>query len=157
MKKLAYLTLIGCLFVLTACKKDKATEAETEYFIFGENYGLCGGDCAFLYKLEDGKLYADEVDRLFNDTNTLTFADEPLAPASYTLGVALQESLPDQLVDNPEDTYGCPDCADQGLIYLEWKTGSNIYKRYLDNAEEELPDWLAEYVQDIKAVLDQLN
>ena len=54
-------------FILGGCTNSEITPEEPkvipenspDYLVFGLYYGECYGDCAIIYKIENGKLYID--------------------------------------------------------------------------------------------------
>lgn len=153
-----------CLFI--ACAEDSSfTEeiAETNiisYFIFGEYYGECGDNCANLYRIREGELHKDNI-LFFNPSQE----DEDIIfittayPEEYLLAKPLLDSLPDSLflTEGSVTTFGCPDCADQGGLILSLER-NNIKSRWLlDTNENEWPEFLLPYGQQLKQVLLDLQ
>jgi len=160
-----FLFAIIALF-LTACDKSDDVQPSAEatindqHFIFGVYRGFCMGDCAELYKIEGDALYADSTDRFypFSDPyGTIEFQPEALSQERYELAAELIEAVPQELLNSDEQTFGCPDCADQGGIYIEIKEGEDIQAWNIDYAEDNLPEFLVPFTQQVKAVIGDLR
>ncbi len=148
-----------------ACKDADITVQELEtnsddYMIFGTYHGFCMGDCTHLYKLEKGKLYPDAVERVYpsaEQRDSLIFSETPLAQELYALAKTLRDSIPNELLTTEEERIGCPDCADQGGIYIEIKIGDTIKSWNIDTQESSLPAYLIPYTRKVKEVMAELG
>jgi len=165
MKVIQFFLFTVLVSALGACDKNdvqpepEATLSET-HFIFGTYHGFCMGDCAELYKIENDALFADTTDRFYpfsEPYGTIEFQDTPLSTERYTVAVELLAAIPDELLNSEEQTFGCPDCADQGGIYIEIKDGADVQAWNIDISEDNLPEFLVPFVQQIKAVLGELE
>jgi len=152
MKKLAPFFL---LLLLSACAKEKMPGSEDDLFAFGTGYGFCAGDCAHLYQIRQEKLYPDNINNLYLDP--ITFAGTPLPDSSYQHARALPSALPDYLLQHPNQTFGCPDCYDQGVIYVELnEKGTKTFWK-LDPSVSALPVEVQPFAQQILDVMDHLR
>lgn len=153
-KKLMFFSIIILLF--GGCKKDPAVNSD--YFIIGSYYGECMGDCAILYKAENGKLYADNVKWFHLNVNSsiLKFDDSPLSNDKFILVDKLKNNLPNYLINNPSKTFGCPDCADQGGMYIEIRQDGKVIFWNIDTGIASLPKEIKNYITQCKELLEQL-
>lgn len=129
MKKSLFLLLV--LFL--GCKKDPVAKFAPDYVIFGTSYGECGGDCARLFKLENQNLYPDDgIEYLMQNGGDIPFMTQSLPADKVALAESLKNQIPASLLDEPEEVLGCPDCRDQGTVYIETKTGDQVSRWYID-------------------------
>jgi hypothetical protein len=145
--------LIGLLLFLSFCTKDKLDNLD--YFAFGDAYGLCQGNCANFFIIKDGDIYPDDMDYYFE--SSLKFKSDALPVEKYDLANKLIDSFPTYLIDNPNKTFGCPDCVDQGGIHIEIKEKGQIKRWHFDTTISSLPCEIQDYVQEIAVVLEQLK
>ncbi len=151
MKKI--ITAIIICSLLTACVKENNRSLPENSFAFGSYQFLCFDDCAKLYKIEDQQLYADNSNSY---VNPLVFSSTALANDKYLLAKPLQDSFPVYLEAHTDTSYGCPDCHDQGMIYIA-KTTNGIKRIWtIDTEEPAIPAEIRTYIQRVKTILTQL-
>lgn len=147
--------LIGIALLMTlliSCKKE-TTKLDPEYFSFGTAYGECGGNCANFFQIRDGQLFPDDMDYL---VSPLVFQDEALPSDKYELAKTLLDSFPTYFLDDPNQTYGCPDCADQGGIHIEMKKNGEVIYWHIDTIDSNQPEEVQDYIAELRSILDQL-
>lgn len=157
MKRLLIIYL-SLTFTLTNCKTKPSENPPMQgasALIFGKYHGFCQGDCARLYKMADNQLYADQVKRLI-EPDSLIFSSTPMSEKAYQIAERLLADFPQELMKEPEEVIGCPDCADQGGYYLEWRSGDVTRRWRLDTNQTALPAYLAAYTKRIESVLNSL-
>ena len=150
------------LLILTigfwACSESTTDENEViEPIIFGHYYGHCFGEtCIETFKLENGKLYEDlDDDYSRNDFNFVELSD-----ALYEQVVDIVNHIPQELREVNGQTFGCPDCADQGGVYIELFDSSNAeadMKFYIDQSATNTPKYLHEFVDIVNAKIALLQ
>lgn len=148
--------LIFALFLfLVSCKdKDNTSEpSQTEYFIFGTGFGKCVGNCSHFFQINNGKIYPDDMLSAYTQ---MKFSITPLSNDKYLLAKSLLDSLPQYLINNPNTTIGCPDCADQGKIYIELKSNGVIINWNIDTDSNIYPKEIQSYIAKLKKIVDQL-
>lgn len=153
MKALYLIVLITAFF---ACKEDKSSEPEIDYLIFGHFYGYCMGEhCVETYKLTSEKLYEDTLDRYFHDE----FSFQELTDREYNvaLGLGLPSDIPEEIRELEEGIIGCPDCADQGGIFIRISRNGTVRSWRFDNDLTNVPEFMVEYLERIKIAIDQIN
>ncbi len=151
--KIKFLIIIFVFIFLSSCSKEDL--GNIDYFAFGDAYGFCQGDCANFFMMKDSRLYPDNV-ASYNGTS-LEFSGEALSVEKYDIAKKLIDNFPKYLIDNPDKTFGCPDCADQGGIHIEIQENGKITKWHFDTNIASLPAQIQDYVQEIKTVLVQLR
>ncbi|MCX6334918.1 MAG: hypothetical protein NT092_11550 [Bacteroidia bacterium] len=151
--KLKYIITLGLIFFVSFCKKDDPLDID--YFAFGTAYGECLGNCANFFMIKDNNLYADDMD--YYSGSTLKFQNEPLPVEKYNLAKQLLDDFPGYLEDNPNVSFGCPDCADQGGIHIEIKEDGVVKSWHIDTFVTNQPDKIRDYIQEMLDVLEQLK
>jgi hypothetical protein len=145
--------LAGLILLLTFCKKDEPSNGD--YFAFGYASGFCIGNCAHFYLIKDNNLYPDDMDRYLN--SILKFKSDALSKDKYNLAKKLVDSFPIYLKYNPNKTFGCPDCLDQGGFHIEIKENEQINRWHIDPDTVNLTIEIRAYVKEIQNTLDQLR
>lgn len=150
------LFLFGCLIAFSCNKNDELNPSKLkgEYFVFGTTAtGMCGGDCTTLYLLKDGKLYSDKV----SNTSSLSFNETPLPDNKYQVAKQALDSLPEFLLQNKNQVFGCPDCADQGGFFLRLNNNSAASTWQIDMYKQQNPIQLHVYHDLLKNLMNQLK
>lgn len=152
--------LLLCLALLLANCTVERTECsclpQPEVLIFGTAYGECLGNCAILYKIEGTRLFADDVDYLTGSFD-IKFKTAPLPSEKYQIAKVLLAEFPFQILDENKERFGCPDCADQGAFYLEYRFGETVRRWYIDTNDDAVPAYLAAYTDRIAEVMQALE
>jgi uncharacterized protein YlaI len=151
--KTKLLLIVISISLFSSCSKE--TSFDFDYFAFGTAYGECLGNCAKFFQIKDNKLYADDMDYYFN--SDLKFLNEPLPAEKYNQAKKLIEDFPDYLKNNPNKTFGCPDCADQGGIHIEIKNNDRIEYWHIDTDLNNQPTEIKDYIQEMLLILEQLQ
>ena len=151
------LLLIALAFVnLISCNKDEQIEInENDYLIFGHFYGEClGEECVENFKLTDTKLFED-----INDSYAghIPFDFLELGNDKYIKVNDLASFFPPDLLKETMETFGCPDCADQGGIYIEYKKNEDIHKWKIDQAKDQVPTYLHEFMDKVNEKIALIN
>jgi len=151
MKKITILIITCCFFA--ACKKENNQLMPENSFVFGSYYSVCFDDCAWLYKIEDQQLYPDNTNYF---ASPLTFFATPMTNDKYLIAKPVQDSFPVYFTSHIDTTYGCPNCHDQGMIYIE-KTINGVKRKWIIDAEiSAIPTEIRTYIQQVKNVIQQL-
>jgi hypothetical protein len=152
MKIIAFFCL---LLLFNACEKEHTCVTQDDVFVFGTGYGFCAGDCAHLFQIRHGKLYADNIDNLYLDS--VTFSKVALPDSMYQHARALPGLLPPYLMQHPNEVLGCPDCYDQGMIYVElWQKGKKTTWK-MDTNTGALPPEVQPFAQQILNAMELLH
>ncbi len=150
------------LLAATACQKENEVQLSkdkenVDYLVFGDYYGFCGGECAYIFKWQDGRLYADNSVTYYIPDQELAFFSEPLPSAKAALGLEIVEAFPAYLRGFEKSTFGIPDAADQGGIIIELSENGKATRWHIDNFEEQLPEALVPFKQLVSSVLYELK
>ena len=154
------LSVSGCDFfdLPVIPRSDDIPEADIS-LVFGTYYGFCFGDCADIYKLEEGQLFADkEIENFYEFRDEeLPFEADPRPEEDYSIAETLLETFPTRLFDEEEETLGIPDAHDQGGIYLEIRTPDRTQRWFLDTIAERLPEYLRDYAREVMEIVRELE
>lgn len=151
--KLPYILILLMILLTTSCEKNNLDPDPT--LVFGEAYGYCVGDCAHFYKINDHQIYKDDIERFWTDPPT--FNPAPLPASDYELAQSLLTNFPEFLIQNPNQTFGCPDCADQGGIYIFYTNGTATYSWRIDTHVDNQPIEIRDYLKQLRDVIAALK
>lgn len=139
------------ILITTSC--NKADLSDIDYFAFGTAHGECLGNCAVFFKIEAGKLYPDDM--LYYSEN-LNFMNDPLPDARYQLVKKLVDDFPKYLLDNPDKTFGCPDCADQGGIHIQISEKGTLKNWHIDTVVDNQPAEIRGYITKVLSAIEAM-
>ncbi len=158
MTKLNYTLIIALLlFSGWRCKDEIEVVKpvfQKEYFIVGVEFGRCIDDCINYYKLENGKIYADENVTLGEAPK---FSGSTIESSSIGLFKYLSENIPSTLYHS-DSVIGCVHCSDQGVAYIEKYINGNTYKWKIDLGDQQhMPVEIRSFIKLSMVVVNQLN
>jgi hypothetical protein len=155
MKTISALLLFLLLSTSWACEKSQDLPlTDGDYLIFGHYYGLCGGEeCIETFKLT--------AEQLFEDTNdnygSQNFNFVPLADELFEQVRELQDDIPAQLLEQADLTFGCPDCADQGGLFIQYVSGEDVQSWHIDQNQGAVPEYLHDFMDKVNAKIALIN
>lgn len=157
MRKLTFLFAVAISFFVLSCNDDEA-KSSTDYIIFGHHYGFCqGADCLKYFKLDTEHVYEYADTCLPIPVSSCYEANPPmLSDAKFEIAKSLFDDFPEALFDETEMTLGCPDCADQGGLYLEIKRGDAVNSWNIDQSKSAIPAYLHDYVDELNQVIEEM-
>ena len=141
------------LLALCSCENEQSSPQAS--IIFGEAYGFCTGDCAHFFQINGDKIFQDDLNRYFGEYPT--FSSTHLPSSKFELAKSLLDNFPNYLLDHPNQTYGCPDCADQGGVHIFYKAGSMEYFWHIDTFIDNQPIEIRQYINQVREVTNQLK
>jgi len=149
MRKLLVIGLLG--LIALSCKKSTEKLEKGDFIVFGSFYGFCmGEECREMYMITDEKLYED-----VDDSSTDEYVE---LPSDLFAAVAdLESAIPSELIEQPDSTFGCPDCHDQGGVYLKIKKDGLAQSWTIDNDLEAIPAYLNGIVNLIHEKVELIN
>ena len=147
--------LLGLSMFIWSCEKAAKLEND-EYLVFGKFNGFCASNCTTLFKIEGGKLYADDMDR-YLPGDDLVFESDPLPAEKYEEALKLYQDIPDKLKETTEMSFGCPGCVDQDIILLRYFDGADKKEWQVDSDIESNPEYLQDYAAEVLEVIEKLN
>ena len=69
----------------------------------------------------------------------------------------LSDFIPNELWDESSTTFGCPDCYDQGGIFIKYKNGSNSKNWKIDQTQIDIPTYLHEFIDMVNEKIQLIN
>ena len=153
MKKL--ILILSVVGVLISCSNDDEIAInEQNFLIFGHFYGLCGGEnCVETFKLTDEKLFEDRVDDYLGQN--LEF--EELENSVFLQVNDLPTFFPNQLLNEVETVFGCPDCADGGGIFVQYSEKGNVKSWRIDQDKSNIPIYLHNFIDKVNEKIGIIN
>ena len=144
--------LVPLFLLFTLCTKDKSFDVD--YFAFGIAHGECIENCAVFFLVQNDNLYADDLNYY---SSPLRFKSDPLSTDKYNIAKQLIDDFPQYLKNNPNKTFGCPDCADQGGIHIEIKNNDKTQYWHIDTNINNQPAEIRDYINKMLETLEQLQ
>lgn len=140
--------------LLTGCNEEE--EPEIDAFIFGKWSLICEGNCIQIYKLDQGKLYADNMNS-FRESQIITYNPTPLGDEFTQQAQELRAAFPQAyLFPRGLDFIGCPDCAEQGGYYLAFENAEGVLWWQIGNVPALWPEEIRPFMEKMVATVDQL-
>ena len=153
MKTGKFLALLFTVVFLSSCSKTN-NPARQEYLIFGHFYGMCGGEeCIETFKLTDDILYEDIED----DYSKSSLIFNPIGNDKFEIAKDLREFIPAELLNETDQTFGCPDCNDQGGIYIQYSTNGKVHTWRLDQNKSDIPSYLHAFTDKVNEKIGLIN
>ena len=149
-------TLLMAIVILTSCIKDEdcITINEQNFLVFGHFYGMCGGEeCVETYKLTDLKLYEDILDD-YSGQN-LDFVE--LDNETFEQINDLVDFFPNQLLNETDTIFGCPDCSDGGGLFIQYSDNGNLKSWRIDQFQENVPSYLHSFIDKVNEKISLIN
>ena len=164
MKTSLYFAFFSVLLLpLTACEEDQLANhlQYDEYLVFGNFAGLCMENCVHYYLLDmqNRSLYRINSQEYPSENKVLNLLNTErvkLPDEDFQLAKHLAEDLPIQITEETKQTIGCPDCVDQGGIYLAFSNNGQNYEYFIDTDKDATPAYLHDYTNELKTVLFEL-
>ena len=154
MKKIfLFLFSVGSLI---SCSNDEQTIKinDKKFLVFGFFSGECLGErCVETFKLTDKKLFEDTVD----DYNYQNFEFVELGNNQFEQVKNLIDFFPNQLLNQSETVFGCPDCADGGGIFIQYSENGNVKSWRIDTNKNNVPSYLHNFIDKVNEKIVLLN
>lgn len=142
---------LPALLLSSGCEKDVPPSVQPEELVFGYFFGHClGDDCVNIYQLSNHSLFKDQKKK-YPERNKLyvgTFSPMPsnkFAQVQHLLGM-----FPTELLSESDTVFGCPDCADQGGYYLEYRQGADRRFWIIDTYLGHVPTYLHPFLEEME-------
>jgi hypothetical protein len=177
MKKLMYLIVFLSILGTIACQKNTVSpttstqnisaESLDDYIFFG--YVGLGWGCRanVLYMISNEKLYADTSKVFCKNQDNYQFSGFQLPDSEYNKSKIISTTFPAELSIEESKTFGCPGCADGGMLFIQRKEKGKTLKTYrIDDAifrsrnsttNEPFPAYLYNYAKDFGTLINSLN
>jgi hypothetical protein len=131
--------------MVTSCKKGHDTNCpgpDTEYFKFGYTGGFAGFHKFFVIK--NGALYPEDT------------TQPALSRAKYNTARKLITDFPAYLSAHPNQSFLCPECADQVTISITRRTNGVQESWVIDDVISTMPPEIRAYTAEAYDVISQL-
>lgn len=156
--KIAYILCVLMILGGSSCQDDTNELYKGDYLVFGSFYGFCAGDeCFRLFRLEEHQLLEDTVAQYHTDDNFFQGNNRVLSRAELDIARSLLDVFPRQLLKERASTLGCPDCYDQGGLYIEYKQGNKQGTWIIDQTQADVPAYLHEFMDRTNEIIQQLS
>lgn len=143
--------LISLLFV--SCEKQPICPVE-DSLVFGHFYGECMGEgCVHTYMLTGAELYRDTIHSYSGQNLSFVL----MAQDQFDLVSELLTNFPEELLAETASTLGCPDCYDQGGLFIKYTSGITSNSWRIDQTQSSVPDFLHPFMDQVNASLALLN
>ncbi len=152
-------TILGLLTIgiLFACNKDDDSEIninEQNFLIFGHFYGECFGEgCVETFKLTDKSLSEDTID----DYNGQNMEFVELENETFEQVKNITDFFPNQLLNQNETVFGCPDCADGGGLFIQYSEHGNKKSWRIDQVKDNVPTYLHNFIDKVNEKIELIN
>lgn len=150
------LTLIFMVAIISSCNKDEENGiVGSDYLIFGHFYGECIGEgCVETFKLTGQKLFEDAND---NYSGAEPFHFTELGNDKFEKVKDLVDFFPSALLDESEKVFGCPDCADQGGLFIQYAKNGILKSWRIDQSKSQVPDYLHPFMDMVNEKIALIN
>ncbi len=144
---------LSALLISFCSKEDGLTLNDNDYLVFGHFYGFCiGKDCVKMFKLTKDQLFEDTTDNYL----ATDFDFIPMGKEKFELVKDLVHAIPDQLLKEDNGTIGCPDCADQGGLFIEISNKGRTQSWRIDQNKGSVPAYLHDLMDQVNKAIDKL-
>ena len=144
-----------CLGLFSSCSKEKLDLGEVDYLIFGHYYGMCQGEgCVETFKITRDQLFEDTNDPYAGGGD---FDFQPLEIEKFEQVKDLVEFFPEKLWNSEEKTFGCPDCADGGGLYIELSGNGRVKSWRIDQSKRNVPEYLHNFMEKVNEKISLIN
>jgi hypothetical protein len=165
-----FLTILGMM----ACQKEDINAAESatnsltdDYLVFGQVGLGWGCRASAIYKIADGKLYADTSNVFCKNQENYIFSGYQLSDNEYNKVKNLISQFPTELSKEGSKTFGCPGCADGGMLFIQrkekgkelqsWRIDETIFYRDTDVTNNPFPAYLLPYGKAFGKVIPEIK
>ena len=153
--RIQFILFSSVILFLSSCNKNCEIElAQNDFLIFGHFYGECLGEgCVETFKLTNNKLFEDLNDNyLGTDFNFIELDNDAFEQVEDLIGY-----FPNQLLSESEITLGCPDCADQGGLLIQYSENGTLQSWIIDQSQSSVPDYLHEFMDKVNEKISLIN
>lgn len=174
MKNYLFSIILLSVLGIFACQKQNINTAESttnslfdDYLVFG-HVGL-GWGCrvSAMYMISNGKLYADTTNSFCKNQDNYVFSGYQLSDNEYTKVKNLTAQFPAELSKEGTKTFGCPGCADGGMLFLQrkekgqelksWRIDDTIFYQDIDVTNNPFPTYLLAYGKAFGKVIPEIK
>ena len=155
MKKIVF--TLFTLGILASCNSDDDNSIninEENFLIFGHFYGECAGEeCVETFKLTDKSVFEDTIDD-YNGQN-MQFIELEIDLFEQVQNIT--DFFPNQLLNQNETVFGCPDCTDGGGLFIQYSENGNIKSWRIDKIKSNVPEYLHSFMDKVNEKIALIN
>ena len=148
------LALFSLLF--TSCSEsDNGVQVnKMDYLIFGHFHGECIGEgCIEKFKLTSDKLFEDTLD----EYNAENFEFIELSSEKFEQVKDIIDYFPEELKKHKDTTFGCPDCRDQGGVFIQYSENGILKSWRIDKDKDVIPEYLHSFIGKVNEKIRLIN
>ncbi|MDP5094056.1 MAG: hypothetical protein NWQ17_12150 [Polaribacter sp.] len=147
--------IVSLIAIILSCSSDdKIIINEQNFLVFGHFYGMCVGEsCVETFKLTDKKLLEDTID----DYSGQNLAFIELENDKFEQIKNLIDFFPNQLLNESETVFGCPDCADGGGLFIQYSENGKIKSWRIDQNKNNVPTYLHNFMDKVNEKIALIN
>ena len=142
---------------LFSCQEEVVHPYEGDYLVFGNFYGECLEECVSTFRLEENRLIKDTQAQRIGQSVNFEKNPQVLSQDNFELAQELLTIFPSQLLTESDSTFGCPDCYDQGGLYIEYQQGDEQGVWIIDQTQEDVPAYLHEFMDRVNETIQLLQ
>ncbi|WP_435138429.1 hypothetical protein [Formosa sp. A9] len=143
--------------ILLSCSSDDDNEFNTNeqnFLVFGHFYGECFGEkCVETFKLTDTSLFEDTVDDYNGENAEFVELEHDL----FKQVKNITDFFPNQLLNQNETVFGCPDCTDGGGLFIQYSENGNLKRWRIDQVKDNVPDYLHIFIDKVNEKIALIN
>ena len=153
----AVYAVFGLLF--NSCNdKDCIGPDISGYLVFGQFYGFCVGEnCVQIYKLEYNRLLTDTNKEYPGRTDFYQGSYVDIDNAYFEQVKDLLDYFPEEMLNESDTIFGCPDCSDQGGMYIEYNFNGIRKFWILDNFTTNVPPYMHTFMEQVNEKIDLIG
>ena len=152
-----FISGLMAFLILSSCSKEDEKQInlnDQNYLIFGHFYGQCiGEDCVETFKLTNNSLFEDKLDDYSGKKMEFIELDNEI----FERVKNLTDFFPNQLLNEDDIFFGCPDCADQGGLFIQYSEDGNKKSWRIDQNKDNVPSYLHIFIDKMNEKIDLIN
>ncbi|MFK8103682.1 MAG: hypothetical protein AB8G15_14205 [Saprospiraceae bacterium] len=153
MKTLKFVFFSLVILFNISCNKEEQELQTTDYIIFGFFARTIGGNHRTTFKLTDEKVFEDMNDNYLEpDPDFIELNSD-----KYEIAKDLIAFFPPQLLTSVETSFGCPNCGDLGLFFIEHSSNGVVKSWSIDTDKSKIPSYLHEFIAEMSKTMRLLK
>lgn len=151
---------LAALLAITfsSCQDDSDKNTEPYYIIFGHFYGMCQGEqCVEIFKVTDKAIFEDSKDNYPNSDDFVKTDFSKLCEEQFQKAQSIISSFPIGILNEPDTVMGCPDCHDQGGLYIEYRKENIRDFWIIDNDKSAVDENFHDFIDEAHRVITEIN
>jgi hypothetical protein len=162
-----FLTILGTM----ACQKEEIDPSinpvSEGYLVFGQVGLGWGCRASVMYMITDGNLFADTSNVFCKNQGEYSFSGYLLPKSEYDKAKNLISQFPTELSKEGGKTFGCPGCADGGMLYIQrfkrgektqsWRIDETIFYSNNDVTGKPFPSYLLPYGKAFGKIIPEIK